>query len=113
MTHRMRGDITLPITSGDEVMVLWTISCCCAQNRSQRGAVCRRLRAWACSVFQLTTYPYFLNHLATFEYKSKIAGALIMCSLGGIGAANGGIPSNFRIISTGVFPESLIRIVDM
>ncbi len=43
-----------------------------------------------------------------FAYESRIAGALMVCSFGGIGAAKGGIPSNFKFISTGFFPESLI-----
>ena len=65
------------------------------------------------SVSHVSTYPYFLNHRCTFEYRSNIAGALIVCSSGGIGAAKGGIPSNFKIISIGFFPDSLIRIIDL
>jgi len=38
---------------------------------------------------------------------------LIVCSSGGMKAAKGGMPSNFKIISIGFFPESLIRIIDL
>jgi len=63
--------------------------------------------------FYFKSYPYFLNHFTNFEHKSKIAGALIICSSGGIGAAKGGIPSNFNLISTGFLPESLIRVIEI
>jgi hypothetical protein len=63
------------------------------------------------TIFYRISYPYFLNHFVNFEYRSIIAAALITCSSGGIGAAYGRIPVNFKEISTGFLPESMIRIV--
>jgi hypothetical protein len=34
--------------------------------------------------FHINIYPYLFNHRTTFEYKSNIDGALMVCSLGGI-----------------------------
>jgi hypothetical protein len=52
-----------------------------------KGARYKALVQMTCSVFISIHIQYFLNHLATFEYKYNIAGALIVCSSGGIGAA--------------------------
>ena len=64
-------------------------------------------------VYQVKIYPYFLSQRTTLEYSSNMEEALIVCSSGGMMPTKGGIPSNFKIISTGFFPESQIFIMDI
>jgi len=40
----------------------------------QNGMASSRLSETTGSVFYINIYPYFLNHLVTFEYKSNIDG---------------------------------------